>query len=216
MLRRAPTWIVVCFWTILTISVSAYPSFHVRCICSPRQSVQSLEPWYSYLYTTRVAVNPLFSSSSSSDDDEESTNYDVEETLMKLYFTVNDNVTKDVAMQRVSRYCQSFPFAAVLPVQPLQYLPTEDGGVDVRFLRKKTKEKGSLDGGIRFFVSEDREGIDVVAKRNSQGQTVSKMFSEKLVVLSFIKRVTGEEMEKTSPPPTDVVTLSSAFHKWME
>jgi hypothetical protein len=149
------------------------------------------------------------------DDWEETPDYDNEETLLKLHFSINDLIDKGTAFQRLSKYCQSFPFAAVLPVQPLQYLPTDDGGVEVRFLRKKTKEKGSIDGGIRFFVSEDVDGIDLVAKRNSQGQTISKMFSEKLVVLSFIKRVTGEELEKTSPPPTDVVTVSSIFHIWM-
>lgn len=164
------------------------------------------------LTKSRCILGPLFASS----DEEENTNYDKEETLMSLYFSINENVNKDEALTRVTRYCQSFPFAAVLPVQPLQYLPTDDGGVDVRFLRKKTKEKGSLDGGIRFFVSPDRDGVAVVAKRNSVGQTVPKMFSEKLVVQSFIKRVTGDELEKTSPPPTDVVTLVSAFHKWMD
>ena len=87
--------------------------------------------------------------------------------------------------------------------------------MDVRFLRKKTKEKGSLDGGIRFFVSEDREGIDIVAKRNSRGQTVSKIFSEKLVVQSFMKRISGEEVDPTSPAPTDIVSIESVFHKWM-
>ena len=152
---------------------------------------------------------------STSDDWEGTPDYDNEETLLKLHFSINDLVDKGTAFQRLSKYCQSFPFAAVLPVQPLQYLPTDDGGVDVRFLRKKTKDKGSIDGGIRFFLSDDGHGIDLVAKRNSQGVSVSKMFSEKLVVLSFIKRVTGEEIEKTSPPPTDVVTLSSIFHLWM-
>lgn len=135
---------------------------------------------------------------------------------MTLHFAIKEDVDKGFALERMSRYCQSFPFAAILPVQPLQYLPTPDGGVDVRFLRKKTREKGSIDGGMRFFVSEDRDGIDVVAKRNSQGQTVSKMFSEKLVVQSFLKRVTGEDVDKTSPFPTDVVTLASVFHKWMD
>lgn len=151
----------------------------------------------------------------SSMGEDETTNYDEEEILLKLHLSVREDVELGEAMERVSTYCQRFPFAAVLPVQPLQYLPTPDGGVDVRFMRKKTKEKGSLDGGIRFFVSEDRDGIDIVAKRNSQGQTVSKMFSEKLVVQSFVKRITGEDVDPTSPPPTDVVSMESVFHKWI-
>jgi hypothetical protein len=159
--------------------------------------------------------NPRPSHFAMSSTDEEITDYDNEETLMKLHFSINDLVDKGTAFQRLSKYSQSFPFAAILPVQPLHYLPTDDGGVDIRFLRKKTTEKGSLDGGIRFFLSDDGHGIDLVAKRNSQGQTVSKIFSEKLVILAFIRRVTGEEQEKTIPPPTDVVTLSSIFHKWM-
>jgi hypothetical protein len=187
--------------------VSAFQALSV----SPASS--RLQNDHSASWLSRSFSGPLFSSAA---DDEDATNYDAEETIMKLHFEINENVDKTFAMERMSRYCQSFPFAAVLPVQPLQYLPTTDGGVDVRFLRKKTQEKGSIDGGVRFFISEDRDGIDVIAKRNSQGQTVSKTFSEKLVVLSFVKRVTGEELEKTSPPPTDVVKLTSIFHKWMD
>lgn len=160
-----------------------------------------------------TTLSTLFSTADDSAD--EMTNYDNEETLLKLHFSINDLVDKGTAFQRLSKYCQSFPFAAVLPVQPLQYLPTPDGGVEVLFLRKKTKEKGSIDGGIRFFLSDDEDGIELVAKRNSRGQSISKMFSEKLVVQSFLKRVTGEELEKTTPAPTDVVTLSSVFHLWM-
>lgn len=166
-------------------------------------------------FLVRPIASALFSTPPQEEDEESAIDYDNEEILLKLHFSINDLIDRGTAFQRLSKYCQSFPFAAVLPVQPLQYLPTDDGGVDVRFLRKKTKEKGSLDGGIRFFLSNDAGGIDLVAKRNSRGQSVSKIFSEKLVVLAFIKRVTGEETDKTSPPPTDVVTLSSIFHKWM-
>ena len=80
---------------------------------------------------------------------------------------------------------------------------------------EKTKEKGSLDGGIRFFVSEERDGIDVVAKRNSKGQTIPKMFSEKLVVQAFVKGIGGETPDKTSPAPLDFVAMESVFHKWL-
>jgi hypothetical protein len=182
-------------------------------------SISPAPSWLRNSHSTSCSSTRTFSGSLFSapgDDNEDATDYDAEETIMKLHFEINENVDKTVAMERMSRYCQSFPFAAVLPVQPLQYLPTADGGVDVRFMRKKTAEKGSVDGGIRFFVSEKKDGsISVSAKRNSQGQTVSKVFSEKLVIQTFIKRVTGEELEKTSPAPTDVVTLASQFHKWM-
>ena len=61
----------------------------------------------------------------------------------------------------------------------------------------------------------DQGGIDVVAKRNSQGQTISKMFSEKLVVQAFVKGISGQAPDKTSPAPIDVVALRSVFHKWL-
>jgi hypothetical protein len=150
------------------------------------------------------------------DKEEETTNYDEEETLLQMHLSVLPDIPMEIAIGRVSKYSQSFPFAAALPVQPLQYLPTPDGGVDVRFMRKKTQEKGSLDGGIRFFVSQaERGGIEVVAKRNSEGQTVSKMFSEKLVVQAFVKGISGETPDKTSPAPTDVAAMESVFHKWL-
>ena len=154
--------------------------------------------------------------SSKSEDEEETTNYDNEEILLQIHLATLPDVSIEDAKEQVSRYTQSFPFAAVLPVQPLQYLPAPDGGVDVRFLRKKTKEKGSLDGGLRFFLSEDRDGIDLTVKRNSVGQTIPKMFAEKLVVQAFVKGISGEEDGKASPPPTDVVTVESVFHKWLQ
>ena len=154
---------------------------------------------------------------SSSNDDDEITDYDQEETLMQIHLVSNNNnnnENNDAAKEEISRYTQRFPFAAILPVQPLQYLPAPDGGVEVKFLRKKTKEKGSIDGGIRFFLREERGGFDVIAKRNSKGQTVSKMFSEKLVILAFIKGISGEETEKTGPPPENV-SVESIFHMWL-
>ena len=153
----------------------------------------------------------------SSEEKNDVTCYEDEETLLQVNLSVLPDHNKEEAVEKVQRYCQSFPFAAVLPVQPLTYLPTTDGGVEVKFLRKKTKEKGSMDGGVRFFVSEnDREGIEVLVKRNSEGQTVPKMFSEKLVVQAFVKGIAGETPDKTSPAPVDVVVLESVFHKWLD
>jgi len=143
-----------------------------------------------------------------------------EETLLRLHLSVkeddNNNVDMETALDQVQKYTQSFPFAAVLPVQPLQYLPTHDGGVDVLFLRKKTKEKGSVDGGMRFFVRPDPSGgIDILVKRNSKGQVISKMFTEKLVVQSFVQGISGENDEKTGKAPTDLVSVQSVFHPWL-
>jgi hypothetical protein len=104
------------------------------------------------------------SASSSFDDDESQPNkqedmelpdYDKEEILLKINLALHPGVSTQDALQSVATYSQSFPFAAVLPVQPLTYLPTPDGnGVEIKFLRKKTSEKSAVDGGIRFFVKE--------------------------------------------------------------
>ena len=140
-----------------------------------------------------------------------------EETLLKIHLTLQDGTDPDVALAQVQQYTQSFPFAAVLPVQPLQYLPTHDGGVDVLFLRKKTQTKGSVDGGLRFFVLPASEGggIEVEVKRNSKGQSVAKLFTEKLVVQAYCDGITGKDEARTGKAPTDYVAVSSVFHKWL-
>jgi hypothetical protein len=117
----------------------------------------------------------LLAASSSSDDDLEDDSsqasqqnrkdlndldlpdYDQEEILLKMHLALaHPGVAIDDALQTVITYSQSFPFAAVLPVQPLTYLPPADNdgddGVDIKFLRKKTTEKSAVDGGIRFFI----------------------------------------------------------------
>ena len=118
---------------------------------------------------------------------------------------------------RVQKYTQGFPFAAVLPVQPLQYLPTAEGGVELLFLRKKTKEKGSIDGGMKFSVKPgiDSSHIEIVVKRNSEGQTISKLFTEKLVVSAYCSGIKGEEDERFGKSPSDIVAIESIFHRWM-
>lgn len=142
---------------------------------------------------------------------------DSEETLMRLSLTVREGVSMDDALQKVQAYIQSFPFAVILPVQPMQYLPTLHGGVDVLFLRKKTQEKGSVDGGMRIHItSPAKGGIEILVKRNSKGQVVSKMFSEKLIVQAMVKAFSGEADERISPAPIDVVQVESVFHKWLD
>lgn len=145
-----------------------------------------------------------------------SKDYELEETLLRVHLSPRINVDIDIALEKVSKYTTSFPFAAVLPVQPLHYLPTDDGGVNVKFLRKKTPEKGSIDGGIRFFIGKERDGIEIVAKRNSEGQTIPKIFAERLIIQAYAKGISGDEIFKTNLPPIEYVTLDSIFHKWME
>ena len=141
-----------------------------------------------------------------------------EETLLKVHLSIQDKVDPEMALAMVQKYTQSFPFSAILPVQPLQYLPTHDGGVDVLFLRKKTQDKGSIDGGMRFFVGppvDGEDGIEVQVKRNSKGQTVSKMFTEKLVVQAYCEGIAGMDEARTGRAPTAFVSVLSVFHKWL-
>jgi hypothetical protein len=143
--------------------------------------------------------------------------YSSEETLLCLNLSVLPNVSMNEAKKRVSNYCKSFPFAAVLPVQPLSYLPTTDDGVELLFLRKKTGEKSGVDGGMRFFLDATSENdLEVIVKRKSLGQSITKIFAERLVTTSFVAGISGEETERFGKPPADVVRVQSVFHKWMD
>jgi hypothetical protein len=63
------------------------------------------------------------------------------------------------------------------------------------------------------MIKEDRDGYDIVCKRNSEGQTVSKMFSEKLVIMSLLKHITEEDTTLGAPPAN--FSVESIFHKWL-
>lgn len=148
--------------------------------------------------------------------------YESEETLLKLHLDAKQaDVSAEQVKDTVIKYCHSFPFAAVLPVQPLQYLPAYDkegvpDGVELKFLRKKTDTKRGIDGGIRFFVTQqDDGGLEVTAKRNSLGQTIQKIYAEKLAITAFVSGITGEETEKYGKAPLDVVQVTSFVHNWM-
>ena len=147
-------------------------------------------------------------------------NEDEEETILRINLSILDSNSSESTMEKIVKYIQSFPFSAVLPVQPLTYVPSEDNrGVKVTFLRKKTKEKGSVDGGIHISATlrddnKDKK-IEIEAKRNSEGQTVSKVFSEMLIVKAFIKGLSGEDTERTNTELEELVSIDSVFHKWM-
>ena len=156
--------------------------------------------------------------------------WDHEESLLVMNLSPLPNVSCEDSFSRISQYIRSFPFAAVLPVQPLQQLPTEDGGLELRFLRKKTHIKPGVDGGIRFFVrilDENDDSIEVLVKRNSDGQSIPKMFAEKLIVQSFVRGLAlgsdGEnepssiKVPKTriESPTIDMAKIQSVFHKWI-
>jgi hypothetical protein len=111
---------------------------------------------------------------------------------------------------------------------PAVTLPDGNPALRVSFLRKKTAEKGSVDGGILFsscLVSEedcDEDGmlenyvkrIQLTAWRIVKGQTVSKSFSEKQIILAFVRGLiegTGAEILKEGGN----VEVDSVFHLWM-
>lgn len=147
--------------------------------------------------------------------------------------STSDEIGGSLALAAVQKYTQSFPFAAVLPVQPLTYLPVRmpDGSSALRvtFLRKKTQEKGSQDGGILFksvLVSEedcDEDGlgnykklIELTAKRITKGQTVSKSFSEKQIIQAFVRGLTEERGKEILLNSGSNVEVGSVFHLWMD
>lgn len=160
---------------------------------------------------------------SSNDDSSIEMPNDKEETLLRLRLALRDNDDNDKALAAVQSFCQSFPFAVILPVQPMQYLPTLEGGVDVVFMRKKTQQKGSVDGGMKIYISQcnsdsddNDTSIEVLIKRNSKGQVVSKMFSEKLIVQALVKAFSGETDDRIPEAPLDLVEIQSVFHKWLD
>jgi hypothetical protein len=161
-----------------------------------------------------------------------------QDILMKISFSViNDETNAQDCAENLQSYVASFPFAAVLPVQPLTYTPrakTNDGrhpypGVSVTFLRKKTKEKGEIDGGIEFLISVDDSKkehgdnaiIQLLAVRNTEGQTVSKVFSEGLIIKSFVSGLLGDHEDDGArvgigkDSLLDCLSIKSCIHKWM-
>ncbi|GAX20114.1 hypothetical protein FisN_17Lh067 [Fistulifera solaris] len=142
---------------------------------------------------------------------------DDEEILLRVKLGIRAGHTVAEAKRKLSQYSQSFPFSAVLPVQPLMYVPTEDDGVEVKFLRKKTDIKSGIEGGIRFYIEETADhSLEVTALRNPEGQTIPKIVAERLVITSFVKGIKGEEENKYGEPPTDILGIQSIFHKWMD
>ena len=52
----------------------------------------------------------------------------------------------------------------------------------------------------------------MIARRNPEGQTVSKMFSEKIIVQKFVESMSEAEKSETL---STYVSVDSVFHKWM-
>lgn len=163
--------------------------------------------------------------------------WDHEESLLVMSLSPLPGVSCEDSYSRISRYIQGFPVAAVLPVQPLQALPTGDGGLEIKFLRKTTRINSGVDGGVRFFVrvaNQDakRDRIEVVMKRNSEGQSTPNLIAEKLIAQSFAKGISmGGDCDdddgnresslirvpktRIESPTKDMAKIQSVFHKWM-
>jgi len=198
---------------------------------------------------SRLLTTP---SPSSSFPDNDTHKYIDEETLLCIHFDIAPTVSTQDALECLQVFTRSFPFAAVLPVQPLMYVPTNDG-VNLQFLRKKSEEKSGIDGGIRFFIQVDgeeddktssndvepatnvrgrRRGLQVTAKRNSAGQSINKLFAEKLVITKYVEGLTNYEQalykgqcnnvsinnsnSVTISSPLDVMQVTSLYHKWLD
>jgi hypothetical protein len=157
-----------------------------------------------------------------------------EEILMRMHLNVKDSVDPKFALSEIIRYTQTFSFTAILPVQPMRYDKT-DKGMDVKFLRKKTPEKNSIDGGLQFQVTSIKKSlskksigtssnddpedmIQIQVTRISEGQSITKVFSEKLIVLAYCDGILGKTTSLNSNSGetlTNYVDLWSVFHKWL-
>eukprot|EP00563_Minutocellus_polymorphus_P021369 CAMPEP_0197715428 /NCGR_PEP_ID=MMETSP1434-20131217/590_1 /TAXON_ID=265543 /ORGANISM="Minutocellus polymorphus, Strain CCMP3303" /LENGTH=218 /DNA_ID=CAMNT_0043299525 /DNA_START=65 /DNA_END=721 /DNA_ORIENTATION=- len=178
-----------------------------------------------------TGLNSYCSLQSSGSDDEVTPADEPDESLLRMNLSINAGVDPDAALGSLRDFAKGFPFAAVLPVQPLTYMPSPTG-VKVTFLRKKTEEKGSQDGGMDFSIEftdvappDDDDDIEIgtfgtgrrinlSVSRISEGQTVSKMFSEKMVITEFVKRISAA----TENPDAlgNMVSMDSFFHQWMD
>lgn len=191
------------------------------------------------LYASEEPADP-----SSDDDPGEMMAKSEDEILLRLNLQVLESADSERAFAAVSKYCQSFPFAVVLPVQPLQYLPTPSGGVEVKFLRKKTEMKSGVDGGIQFEVAtvddvstgfnEDEEdepdNIDDTVDPGvppDTGTILIQVTARRNAEGQVIRKHMAEKLVVTSfvagitgekalgNPPEGLVQLKSVFHKWM-
>ncbi len=166
----------------------------------------------------------LVISASSANYDNDTVSNNSDDLLMRISFVSKGGTNEAEAIELIQAYIVSFPFSVVLPVQPLTYKPRKGGdGVDLSFLRKKTQEKGAIDGGMKFILSSDcgnDEEFTVVLKafRDSNGQTVSKIFSEGLIIKSFVAGLLDEEGGKVGLGKDKLlskIAIKEFVHKWM-
>jgi hypothetical protein len=196
---------------MMPLLASSFVPCHLPSQPPPQQPTTVLydseNPWEgSYVYPWEGSVN-----------DENLVKFQDEETLLQIHCKPMHNTNlRKVAIPRVREYVQEFLFHNALPVQSLRTIPTEDGGLELIFWKG---DQAEADGGMRFFIVPGGEGVQIVVKRESEGQTTPKTSTEKLVVQAFLKAFTGKDRDmlyaEQDPPTYDVVTMESVFHKWM-
>lgn len=178
----------------------------------------SLTPYSRFQQIPLIESRETLIHSGSKTDDKITSN-SKEELLMKISFEVQSGFSDSDAIELIQSYVLTFPFSVVLPVQPLTYSKREEGdGVNLTFLRKKTKEKSAVDGGVQFSVSSSNQLMHLVAVRNSDGQTINKVFSEGLIVKSFVNGLLGEEGGTEGILKEKLLSkmkVKRATHKWM-
>ena len=155
-----------------------------------------------------------------------------DEIIFRILLSLRTDDSKHSTLetvQIVQSFIESFPFPSVLPVQPMTYIPNAEGyGVRVKFLRKKTGEKGSVDGGIDFSVCakglEDGtsgpskskpEMVEIVAKRNSNGQTFPKTFSEMQITKAFVSSITDVDDKRGNMTLNEMIIVEEVETKWI-
>ena len=138
-------------------------------------------------------------------------------TLLSVRSSTDDAAALPEAKAELISWLRGFPFAASLPVQPLNFAYPEDG-VHVQFRRKKTEGKEGKDGGIRIRVKDtvaangDGAGeLHLAAIRDSEGQFISKSIAEKKLLNDLANALTT-----AMPSMGLVVTSVSSFYGWQQ
>ena len=139
-------------------------------------------------------------------------------TLLSVRCNADDAAALAGAKAELISWIRGFPFAASLPVQPLNFAYPEDG-LDVQFRRKKTEGKDGKDGGIRIRVTDtlaasgDGAGAELhlAAIRDSEGQFISKSIAEKKLLNDLANALTS-----AMPSMGLVVTSVSSFYGWQQ
>ena len=113
----------------------------------------------------------------------------------------------DLDEEEMVKWIMTRGWASVLPMQPMlvqPITPSPPSGVLLTFRRKPTDAKGGTDGGLRFVASGGDDGVLLVT-RVSEGQAISKAFSERILC----RKLSGE-LENLPPAVGRVLAVVHA------